>query len=301
VTATPNLCTICEATPSLRRGRDDVLCGSLSCASAYRAVPDHLKCGVCGRVIPPAHRASRHCGRYACAKTVAVDRPQAAARAAHAALVVAAHKRRRVRAAREGVPSGAVESYRVSVIPKNTGRVSALPRRRRALFEASLRAQLAEARGWLTRGELPPTYRPPATEPTPTVQARRQMAVLGAGCAACRGYCCGRGKEHAFLRVDAMLHYLQRFPDKDDETIVADYLAYLSKRTLTDGCVFQNSDGCALPRDMRAEICNAYHCTGLNMIRDAFEDDEPVRAFFIHQVGTGLQGGRFVDIPPAAD
>ena len=88
VTDTPNLCTICEATLSLRRGRDDVLCGSLSCASAYRAVPDHLKCGVCGRVIPPAHRASRHCGRYACAKIVAVDRPQAAARAAHAALVV---------------------------------------------------------------------------------------------------------------------------------------------------------------------------------------------------------------------
>lgn len=301
VTATPNLCTICGAVLAARPAGGDILCGSLSCASAYRAVPAHLTCGACRRVIPAAHRASRHCGRYACAKTVAVDRPQAAARAAQAALVVAAHKRRRARAAHDGVAAAAVESYRVSVIPKNTRRVSALPRRRRALFEASLRAQLAEARGWVARGELPLTFRPRAPEPPPTAQARRQMAVLGAGCAACRGHCCGLGKEHAFLRVDAMLHYLQRFPEKDDETIVADYLAFLSARTLTGGCVFQNPDGCALPRDMRADICNAYHCTGLDMLRDAFEDEEPVRAFFIHQVGNGLQGGRFVDIPPTAD
>lgn len=248
-----------------------------------------------------ARWASRHCGRDACAKTVTVDRPQAAARAAQAALVVDAHERRRVRAVRDAVPMAEVESYRVSVIPKSTRRVSALPRRRRALFEASLRAYLTEARGWMARGELPTTYQPPTPEATPTALERRQLAVLGMGCAACGGECCGTGKEHAFLRVDAMLHYLQRFPEKDDDTIVADYLAFLSARTITGGCVFQNPDGCALPRDMRSNTCNAFHCTGLNVIRDAFQDEEPVRAFFIYKVGNRLQGGRFVDIPPAAD
>ncbi len=98
-----------------------------------------------------------------------------------------------------------------------------------------------------------------------------------------------------------MVRYLSRYPDREDDAIIADYLDYVPSRTMSAGCVYQRSDGCALPRDMRADICNSFYCDGLNDIRFLYGDGRPVRAFFVHHDGTTLHGGQFVEIPDGAD
>ena len=94
-----------------------------------------------------------------------------------------------------------------------------------------------------------------------------------------------------------MVRYLQEFPTHDDETIVAQYLSYIAPRTLTMGCVYQHEHGCTLPRELRADICNRFYCSHLNMIRNEYAAGEPVRAYFVHLEEGRLAGDRFVEIP----
>ena len=94
----------------------------------------------------------------------------------------------------------------------------------------------------------------------------------------------------------------ERIPNEIvDDAVIADYLAFVPSRSLPSGCIYQRSDGCALPRDMRADICNSFFCDGLNAIRLQYGDGRPVRAFFVHFDGTVLHGGRFVEMPESAD
>lgn len=207
--------------------------------------------------------------------------------------------RRRRSAAQKGIPRDEVESYRVAVIPRNRNRMAKLPKKRRQLFEAHLRNTIAEARARLAASSDPSAAstlnEPVFTAPTPEI-LEAERALLGQGCAACRGACCAAGKNHAFVRVDTMVPYLQRHPTHDDDTIVARYLSYVGERTTTGGCLFQEETGCSLPRDLRGDVCNRYHCSGLEGLRNRFGVGDPVRAYFVHREGHELNGGRFIQI-----
>jgi len=231
-----------------------------------------------------------------------VERPWAAVQEARAAILASAPAYQARAAAARGLTVEEGRTYALSVIPKNADRVKRLPRRRRQAFEVHLRKQLAGARQRLYEGAAPSAPVVEALPETPLTSRRRaELAVLGAGCGVCRGNCCRGGGNHAFQGEDSMLRYLRRYPGRDDDAVIADYLDYVPSRTMSEGCVYQRSDGCALPRDMRADICNSFFCDGLNDIRFLYGDGRPVRAFFVHYDGTTLHGGQFVEIPDGAD
>jgi hypothetical protein len=215
------------------------------------------------------------------------------------ALRTAGVERRRDRAAaRRGIPKDERASWKGALLPRNTDRSSKLPTRRWLAFERHVRTCLADARARLAAGETAPSPALPSPPPDDATLAQQeaQIALLGAGCAACRGMCCRTGGEHAYIRSDTMVAYLRRYPTHDDDTIVAHYRTYRRPRTMTHGCVFQVDDGCALPRDLRGSTCNTFYCTGLNMIRGQYAPGDPVRAYFVHGAGDVLAGGRFVQI-----
>jgi hypothetical protein len=220
----------------------------------------------------------------------------AAALEARNALVASATRRRDRSAAQRGIDVTARRSYALAVLPRNTARSSRLPARRRAAFEQHLRNNLAEARGRLAAGDVSePRYVEPTLESRSPAGLQAELALLGVGCAACRGSCCSKGHDHAFNSVDTMMQYLHAHPTDDDDSIVGRYMSWIGPRTMTGGCVFQQETGCSLPRDLRADICNRFYCDGLLMIRHRFSEGEPVRAYFVHRWKGGFTGDRFVD------
>ena len=88
-------------------------------------------------------------------------------------------------------------------------------------------------------------------------------AVLGAGCATCRGHCCKGGGDHAYIDERTMARVRRDNPDLDARAVICLFLARLAPQSFKGSCLFHGTDGCTLGRALRAELCNAYYCNGL--------------------------------------
>ncbi|MBI1492855.1 hypothetical protein [Halocynthiibacter styelae] len=91
--------------------------------------------------------------------------------------------------------------------------------------------------------------------------AETPAPILGAICSACRGRCCQHGFEnHAYLTGGSLSRWRADNPDITVENLCRKYLAYLPAQHTENSCLYHIATGCALPRDMRADICNRYLC-----------------------------------------
>jgi len=87
--------------------------------------------------------------------------------------------------------------------------------------------------------------------------------VLRAGCATCGGHCCTGGGEHAYIDERTMARARRDHPDLGERGIIRLYLARLAPLSFKGSCLFHGAGGCTLGRGLRAELCNAYYCNGL--------------------------------------
>jgi hypothetical protein len=117
---------------------------------------------------------------------------------------------------------------------------------------------------------------------------------LGQACGQCRGACCAQGGTRAFIAQDTIETYLDSHDGASAEDVIAAYMSYVPARTFQNACVYQAVHGCALPRDMRASICNTFYCGGLREYMDTLVKDAPPRAFFEAEDG-GPMRYAFVD------
>lgn len=291
-------CAICGTALPRWRALKSVVCESPPCTFKFHSLPESEKCVICTRPVPPLLRAERHCGGARCRHTLQVERPIAARKLALEALLASGPEYRAEQAQAHGLSEAEGRSFVLSVIPQNRDFVTPLPMHRRRDYEAHLRKQLAGARRRMLEGAAPSAPRvDDAPEEPLTPRRQSELAILGAGCGTCRGNCCRGGGNHAYQGEESMVRYLMRFPGHDDEAVMADLLQYVPSSTMSEGCVYQREDGCALPRDLRADICNLFFCEGLHAIRFAYRDGRPVRAFFAHHNGHALYGGTFVEMP----
>jgi len=79
-------------------------------------------------------------------------------------------------------------------------------------------------------------------------------------CSACRGHCCQKGGNDAYLDFESVGLAWGRFPHLSKEQLVAAYLAAVPARSFADSCIFHAEHGCALPETMRSPVCGAYLC-----------------------------------------
>ena len=151
-------------------------------------------------------------------------------------------------AARSGVrrPS----AIPIAVLPANLAKVAPLPARRRAAFRAHLLEQIGEAAKRERRLNPNSAGSDSAAPPPP----------IAAGCAACRGRCCNRGGEHAFVDFTTIRRYTAQTGVRAAPAIVQAYLRYLPLRSYRDSCVYHTAAGCNLPRTMRGDVCNQFYC-----------------------------------------
>lgn len=82
-------------------------------------------------------------------------------------------------------------------------------------------------------------------------------------CSLCGGGCCASGKEHAYLSVITIRRYMDKHPEESQQTIQDLYLSRIRSETVEDACINQTATGCALPRELRSDICNEYYCDPL--------------------------------------
>ena len=99
---------------------------------------------------------------------------------------------------------------------------------------------------------------PPSNESDNILNELSQQA-----CATCRGACCTRGNTHAFHTIQTVRRWFRAHPDSTADDCREAYFGHLPTHSIEGGCIFQSARGCALPRSMRAVMCNTWKCHSL--------------------------------------
>jgi len=88
----------------------------------------------------------------------------------------------------------------------------------------------------------------------------RAQQVTAAGCSTCRGFCCRRGGDSAYIKADTIARIRQTHSSLTSDALAAVYLNAVPDVGAVGSCIFHGEQGCTLPRDFRADICNQYFC-----------------------------------------
>ena len=93
-------------------------------------------------------------------------------------------------------------------------------------------------------------------------------------CRLCKGGCCSRGDNHAYLSASSMRRQLDDNPGWTKEDLLDQYLSRLSSRSSKNACINQGRDGCVLPRALRSSTCNYYFCGALSNYQKTAEEEQ---------------------------
>ncbi|BBO67192.1 hypothetical protein DSCA_11220 [Desulfosarcina alkanivorans] len=179
--------------------------------------------------------------------------------------------------AHRGVAAGAVgecspESYPVVVVPDDPVDIDRLPQPRKQayinfLYDLSLKV--------VDAGNVAVT----GAQETESSDLQPPAVLAANVCGVCRGTCCHQGNEHAFLDEAAIGRFIALSRITDPLEIVYAYAVHLPTRSAVGACVYQTDRGCALPRWMRAAICNGYRCKGLEQAERMIRENDIERLF----------------------
>lgn len=86
-------------------------------------------------------------------------------------------------------------------------------------------------------------------------------------CATCKGGCCPEGADHAFVSAFTIREKLDSNPGLSDQDIIKQYTDYLTEEVMDGGCINQTATGCALPRNLRSDVCNSFFCEPLKQLQ----------------------------------
>lgn len=197
----------------------------------------------------------------------------------------------------ESAPSVAAVSAAIGADPASVVRaavqwqarpVEPLPDERRAGFESHLRWIVDEAFAMPTPADTDADGERAALE-------AEEAPVLAAACSLCRGKCCDQGGRTAMLDEDDIVRWRAREPSATSEQAVAAYMACLPGETVAGSCVFLGAAGCALPRTMRNNWCNASQCKEREHLQGAVAEKDDAAVVMIaddvDREGPGAVGG----------
>ncbi len=93
-------------------------------------------------------------------------------------------------------------------------------------------------------------------------------------CGMCKGGCCTSGREHAYLSAITIKRNLDIDPSLTATDILDLYLSNISSETIDGACINQTKTGCALPKELRSDICNSFYCDSLKSYQMNLADEE---------------------------
>lgn len=282
-------------------------CGELACRRGLAGLlaasggGEAPRCGICRVLLRAERRGEPTCGCRECADVQ--FRREAAARAAERVkrieeITRRAEWQRAELAQKEGIAEP--DEYPITVIPSFGGGLSELPSDRVERFLEYLRGVIRDV--FAEPFDPPGAPLPSGAEPDSPGpfageggQGGPPVSLFAAACALCRGHCCSRGGEHAYISAETIRRFRARHPDATPEDVVAAYLAHIPPRTFTDSCVFHGELGCSMPGEMRAATCGDFFCDGLHFLGRQLEAGVPPRTFFVSVEDLTILGTKFVD------
>ncbi len=126
-------------------------------------------------------------------------------------------------------------------------------------------------------------------------------ALLGQVCASCTGHCCRPGfGGHGFLDAAALFKLMQASPRLSHVELVESYIGAIPELHHAQSCAFHGEQGCALPRQRRADICNDFECPGLEATRQHAESSGVRRVWVVRRESFERAEVGFVPPLPAA-
>ena len=179
------------------------------------------------------------------------------------------------------------ELYRALVVPHRPGSIDVLPAKRRAdqlefLIELVMK---------VTQGEA--CDEEPGIEPGDS-STGLPVALAAAVCAVCGGACCHRAGDQAVLDIAAIERVIADNHEANPMDIVCKYAVHLPAQSFAGSCVYHTSEGCTLPRTLRADICNAYRCSGLKQAERWARDDGTSRVYVVVREDNKIKRSAFV-------
>lgn len=160
----------------------------------------------------------------------------------------------------ETVSAPGAIAQRVPYFPRE---IVPLPDEDRRAFRTRMRSAFREAFRDAVRGD---TVMDEGEEPDPS------PLTLNATCIACRGFCCRQGAGHAFLEAMALRAIMLRHPSQSPAQLYRFYCRAIPAQSFEVSCLYQGAQGCVLPRDRRAFICNDYECSDRTRLREALSE-----------------------------
>lgn len=149
-------------------------------------------------------------------------------------------------------------SFITAVLPANNMNVIELPNERKEDFITHIKAVYNDVK------QQSPNNNKTYISELETEDSAQTKALLGKACATCKGYCCGLGDTHAFQDYWSLELFLKDNKDWTVDDVVNRYTAYLPDKAYEAACVFQGTEGCTLPEEMRSITCRNYKCRGLS-------------------------------------
>jgi len=128
--------------------------------------------------------------------------------------------------------------------------------KRRRIFAAFLQGLMAEVSSPRARAGEAPKQKPEAT-------------MFPDACRACRGHCCAKGGNDAYLDENAIRQAWARHPRLSRRGLMQLYLDAIPDKAFADSCIFHAEQGCSLPRSLRAPVSGAYLCGPLERLAKA--------------------------------
>ncbi len=178
------------------------------------------------------------------------------------------------------------EAYGALVVPHRPGTIESLPSARRAAHLRFLNELVME---------FTPCDEEDGIAPVELDCEEPPIALAEAVCAACGGACCHRGGNQAFLETAAIERVIAANPGIEPLDIVRVYASFLPLWSFADSCVYHSSEGCTLPRSLRAHICNAYRCSGLKQAERRAGSNETTRVYVVARKDNTIMRGAFVE------
>lgn len=127
----------------------------------------------------------------------------------------------------------------------------AVSSKRRKALAANVRELIADAKKSRSTAEWP--------EPLAPDEAR----AVATGCALCRGFCCSKAGDAAYLNPVTIKRVRSNQAHLTEDELVSAYLDAVPERAFKASCIFHAVHGCNLPPSMRSNVCHAYLCTPL--------------------------------------
>jgi hypothetical protein len=93
-------------------------------------------------------------------------------------------------------------------------------------------------------------------------------------CGMCKGGCCISGNQHAYLSTITIRRLMDNDPALTQQQVLELYQSHISTQTIEGSCINHTSNGCALPRELRSDICNAFYCDPLKTYQNNLDTNK---------------------------